>query len=230
MFSNDPDHPTIRLTLKGKELPFVNVTPSNRVYLQGYYGDHVGKELTITSNEKDVDFRVTGLSSNIDDKITYKMSKGKKKGEYVVNIWKNPKLPSMNTFGTLFIHTNSKKSPENNVQVQVLTKGAITVRPSMVNFARVPFSMPNKKANPITKAVMLLNPKGGFVVQKINVDNDHFSAQLKEIEPGKRYMVEVTFHPPERKSANQREAGQMMIVTNDPTEPRITVPLRAMSR
>lgn len=230
VFSNDPEHPQMRLTLKGKEMAYVNVTPADRLYLQGYFGDPVEKTLTITSNEKDLDFKVTGVTSNIDDKITYRVEKGENRGEYRIKIWKNPKLPTMNTFGTVFIHTNSAKSPDKSIQVQVLTKGSITVRPSMVNFARVPFSRPDHKASPVTRSIVLIKPKGGFAVQSIEVDNDHFQAHLKEVDPGKRYMVEVTFNPPERRSANQREAGQMMIITNDPTEPRITVPLRAMSQ
>jgi hypothetical protein len=34
-------------------------------------GEKIKKELTIASNQKDLAFQVTGLTSNMDDKITY---------------------------------------------------------------------------------------------------------------------------------------------------------------
>ncbi len=229
VFSNDPEHPQMRLTLKGKEIPYIEVQPQERVYLQAYYGEKAEQVLTLSSNEKDFDFRVTGLTSNIDDKITYRYEPGDTKGTWKVHVFKNPKLPSGNIFGTLFVHTNSERVPTKSIQVQVMTKGTITVQPAFVNFGRVKFAEAGTTARPVERNVMLLKTRGEFRVESIEIDNDNFRADLRTVKPGQHYEVAVQFTPPTRTQPNQREIGTMTIRTDDPTEPVITVRLLARS-
>ncbi len=222
VYTNDPANAQLTLTMTGREIQYVNVAPSGRVYLQGRYGDKVAKTLSIRSNEEDLDFAITGLSSNVDDKITYRFEKDEKSGEFKVHIVKNPRLPTLSTFGSLIIHSNSERSPETTVQVQIITKGTITVQPSTVNFGRVRFPK-GAAGTPVTKSVTLLKPAGGFTVEALEVTNDNYKVDLEEVIPGKRYKLNVTFTPPELGQPRQREMGEITIFTNDPTEPRVTV-------
>ena len=224
--TNDPVHAQLVLTLSGHEIPYLNVAPSERVYLQGRYGDKAEKTLTLRSNEEDLDFKITGLSSNIDDKITYRFEKDEKSGQYRVHIIKNPRLPTLSTFGSLTIHSNSERAPQTIVQVQIVTKGAITVQPSTVNFGRMRFPK-GAPGTPVTKSVTLLKPTGGFSVEALEVTNDNYTVDLEEVIPGKRYKLNVTFTPPELAQPRQREMGEITVFTNDPTEPRVTVRLVA---
>jgi hypothetical protein len=223
--SNDPETPVVSVSMVGQEIPYVQVEP-NRVYLQGRYGEKIERAINISSNEEDLDFEVTGVTSNIDDKITYKAEK-LDDGTYNVKLWKNPKLPTLNTYGTLFVHTNSEHSPESVVQVQVVTKGSITVQPSTINFGGVQFSSGEEDARPVKKQVTLIRSDGEFKIQDIQFSSDNYEAKYSEVVPGKRYSVAVTFHPPVKTQARQREVGEMIIHTNDPTEPTLTVKLVA---
>ncbi len=228
VYSNDPEHPQIRLTLQGKEIPYVEVTPQDRVYLQAYYGEKAEQVLTLHSNEKDLDFQVTGVTSNIDDKITYRYEPGEN-GTWKLYVFKNPRLPTGNIFGTLFVHTNSQRAKTKSIQVQVMTKGTITVQPAFVNFGRVKFATAGAEPGPVTRNVMLLKTRGDFRVESIEIDNPNFRADLKTVTPGRHYEVAVSFTPPRRQQANQREIGTMTIRTDDPTEPVVTVRLMARS-
>jgi len=226
VYSNDKAHASLMITLTGHEVPYVNVTPGDRVFLQGRYGEKVAKTITVRSNEEDLDFKVTAVSSNIDDKITYRLEETERDGEYKVHIMKNPRLPTVSTFGTLLIHTNSELAPESNVQVQVVTKGSIAVQPSTLNFGRLQFPK-GHVGNPVTKSITLLKPDGGFSVEALEITNNNYEAALEEVVPGKRYKVNVTFTPPARYQQRQRELGELTVFTNDPTEPRVTVRLVA---
>ena len=42
--TNDPRHPQLTISLSGKIIPYVQVEPSNRIYLRGMYGESVSKE------------------------------------------------------------------------------------------------------------------------------------------------------------------------------------------
>ncbi len=184
--------------------------------------------MTLTSNEDDLDFEILGIESNVDDKITYTYARsGNTTGGWEVTINKNPKLPTLSTYGSLFVRTNSELSPERTLQVQIVTKGAITVQPSTLNFGRLKFDMDGYDAKPVTKSVTVLKSKGVFAIRDIEIGSSLFTAEITEMVPGKRYKIDITFDPPTKKKPKQSEIHDMIIHTNDPSEPAIRVKLVA---
>ena len=222
--SNDPDRPELTLTIAGKKVALVNVVPDGVIYLQGRYEEVIEKEVTISSNEKLPDFKVTGATSDIDDKISYEVKPGLKKGDYVLKVKKNPELPMSSSYGTITVKTNSTKAPETKIQVQVMTKGNITVSPSSVNFGNVPFAAKDKTAAPVTRTIMVIKNSGeGLDLKDVKIDNPNFKAKVEPVTPGKQFKVEITFQPPLKKTTVQRETGELIINTNDPREPMVRV-------
>jgi hypothetical protein len=225
--SNDPDHPQISLSISGTEIPFVNVIPDGTVYLHGRPGEPIEKDLTISSNEKDVDFKVTGVTSNIDDKIKYSYAPGGKKGEYVVKVEKNPQLPIMSTYGSLIIHTTSKKSPDTTLQVHVMTKSSILLSPSVLNYGDVKFTDGKGPGTPSTKTLTITRSAGKLKITEVTTSNPNFTAKLETLTPDQQYKVMVKFTPPTRKQSKQTETGEMILKTDDPQEPILRVQLVA---
>jgi Protein of unknown function (DUF1573) len=225
--TNDPDHSELTITLAGNEIPYVNIKPEGTIYLHGRWGEKIEKSVTLTSNEKDRELKVTGVSSNIDDKITYSFEPGPKKGEYTINVKKNPDLPTSSAYGNLTVHTNSEKNPDTILQVHVMTKGSISVSPSTLNYGAVDFGE-DKDGEPVTRSIMILKTDGEFQIKSVEVSNEHFSAKLLDpVLPGKQYKVEVTFVPPPRREVRQREIGELVVNTDDPREPSVRVNLIA---
>jgi hypothetical protein len=227
--TNDPDRPQFTLVMSGKEIPFVNVVPEGTLYLHGRPGEQIDKEFTISSNEKDLDFQVTSVTSNMDDKIKYSYAKGAKKGEYVVKVSKDPKLPIMSTYGSLIIHTNSKKSPETTLQVHVMTKSSIVLSPSVLNYGEVKFADQKGPGAPATKTLTVTKATGKLRITEVTTSNPNFVAKLETVTPDQQYKVKVTFNPPARKQTRQTESGEMIIHTDDPQEPMLRVQLVARS-
>jgi len=227
--SNDPENPVITLTLAGSEKSYVEVSPPSRMYLQGQYGEEVNKTLVVRSNEEGLDFQVTAVTSNIDDKVTYRFEEGDIDGEFRVHVYKNPRLPTLNTFGTIFIQTNSEHAPQKDIQVQVVTKGAITVQPSVVNFGRVRFGTGSGDGQLLTRSFTVLKVRGEFGIESLESDNEHYSWTVEEVVPGQRFKVNVTFKAPDRTQPRQNEFGELTIHTDDPKEPMVRVRLVARS-
>jgi hypothetical protein len=228
--SNDPDHPHMTLTVSGKEIAYVNIAPEGTVYMHGRFGEQVEQDLTISSNEKGLDFKVTGVRSNIDDKITYALEPGATKGTYTLKVFKNPKLPTLSTYGSITVATNSKLAPEAVVQVHVMTKGSITLSPTILNYGAVKFTDENGPGTPETKALTVTKTAGGFKIKDVAIDNSNFKAVVDPVAAGQQYRIQVTFTPPVRKTAKQAEVGQMIIHTDDPQEPAVSVQLVARSQ
>jgi hypothetical protein len=227
--TNDPEHPMMSISMAGSITPYIAVTPTSRLYLQGQYGETVEKSITLRSNETDLDLEITKVESNIDDKITYKTRHNEEDGVWVVEVWKNPKLPTTSTFGTLTIHTNSENSPTKTVQVQVITKGSITIEPRAVNFGTVKIARDGEPAESVTREVLVLKADGEFQIEDVVLSSKKFAAEIEPIQPGKRYRILVTFTPPAEKKARQTHVGDMTVRTNDPREPELKVRLVARS-
>jgi hypothetical protein len=217
--TNDPKHPRLTVTLGGSIVKYVDVEPE-RVYLRGMYGEQVMGEVLISSIEKKKDLKVLEVTSNIDDKMTYKVEPDAEPGHYKVRIYKNPKLPTLNTWGSLFIKTNSENTPDKVVQVNVVTRGAIIVQPSTLNFGSVPHTDPKG----VEKTITVSKVKGDFRIRDVAFSSDFYKASVEPVEEGKTYKVTVRFHP----SADQRSyLDEMIINTDDPQEPSIRVRLTA---
>ena len=227
--TNDPDRPQVTLVMSGKEIPLVKVVPEGTVYLHGRPGEAVEKEFTIASNEKDLDFQVTKLTSNMDDKVKYSYAKGTKPGEYVVKVSKDPKLPIMSTYGSLIVHTNSKKSPETVLQVHIMTKSSIMVSPSVLNYGKVKFGDAAGPGAETTKSITVTKATGKIKITQVTTSNPNFKATLETVVPDQQYKVKVVFTPPARKTSKQTESGEMVLQTDDPQEPQLRVQLVARS-
>jgi hypothetical protein len=218
------------LSVAGNEIPYVNVAPEGTVYLHGRYGEAVEQDLTISSNEKDLDLKVLNIRSNIDDKITYGVEPASTPGTFTLKVLKNPKLPTLSTYGTITVSTNSKRSPDTTVQVHVMTKGSITASPSTLNYGAVKFTDDNGPGTPETKALTLTRTTGSFKIRDVTLSNSNFKAVFDPVAPGQQYRLQVTFTPPVRKTARQAEVGEMLIHTDDPLEPAVRVQLVARSQ
>jgi hypothetical protein len=228
--SNDPKNPVMTITMAGSVIQYINVIPRSRIYLQGHYGEPVQKTITLKSNEDDLDFAITKVESNIDDKITYDFGPGENKETWVVNVYKNPNLARMSTYGTLTVYTNSEKSPTKTVQLQVITKGAITVQPNSVNFGVVQTEGKAHAAHSVTRNVTVLKLKGDFSIKDLTFSTNEFDGKVEQVQPGKRYNVKVMFTPADGDKASKTHVGEMTILTDDPHEPELKVRLVARTR
>ena len=222
--TNDPKHPSMTIALAGRVIPYIEVQPSNQLYLTGVYGERISKELTVSSNEKKKKFEITGLTSNIDDKITYSYAPAAEPGQYKITVWKNPKLPTLNTWGSLYINTNSEHSPQKVIQVQVATRGLIVCQPSQLNFGAQKFDAAGALINPAVQPLEVFKVEGEFHVKNVEFSSPDYKAEVQVVEPGKRYKVNVTFAPAAKKKNYQDE---LIINTDDPQEPSVRVTILA---
>jgi hypothetical protein len=222
--TNDPKHSMMTITLAGRVIPYIEIQPSTQVYLTGVYGEAVSKELTVSSNDKKKKFEILGLSSNIDDKITYSFAPGAEPGQYKITISKNPKLPTLNTWGSLNIDTNSENSPRKVIQVSVATRGLIICQPTQVNFGAQKFNDAGGLMKPAVQTVEVFKVDGEFQIKDVEFSTHDYKAQVEPVEPGKRYKINVTFAPEAKKRNFQDE---MIINTDDPQEPSVRVNILA---
>jgi len=226
--TNDPERRSVLLTIAGEEIPYVEVSPPERVALVGEYGEAVTKEVRIWCNETDIDFRIESVETNLGDRVTVDFDPAED-GHWILRLKKKPDMPAESANGVVTIHSNSVGMPEKLVQVQVIAKGTITKQPQMLNYGRVPFGLTGKEGAPVTRTLSLIKGRGIFVVTGVEIDNDRFQSEVVRLDQG-RYEIRVTFTPPTKKQVRQKVEAEMLVRTDDPREPVIRMRLIARAR
>lgn len=107
----------------------------------------------------------------------------------------------------------------NNPQVELTCKGrvlaAFKADPKVVNFGTIP-----RDAGPVTKTVTLTRGDGGPLHPKVAACEGHAAAELREIEPGEKYTLDITVSPP---WPNDKVRGSVMIETGLEEAPQDSV-------
>jgi hypothetical protein len=214
------------LTLKGAIKRFIDVLPTDRVYLSGMFGETIEKEVSVVSEEMGPGFEISGITSNIDDKITYKVLPAADPGTYRLRIWKNPKLPVIKTWGSITLNTNSSHSPQKVIQVNVTTNSLIKAQPSIINFGRIAIGGPQEEAQTYKKTITVSKLKGEFNISDVTFSKDNYSATVETVEAGRTYKLTIQFKPDHTR---RQYSDEMTVNTDDPMEPKVTVRLIARS-
>ena len=108
IFSNDPQNPITKVSTIVSIKQYFDFEPSNRVLLQGYYGDTITKNVTITSHA-DQAVTIKSISSDIDSKIEYKLNTIKEGKEFGLEIKTRSGLKDVFR-GKIILETNNQKN------------------------------------------------------------------------------------------------------------------------
>jgi hypothetical protein len=214
--SNDLDHPKVSISLGGSIREYISVEP-RRVYLRGRHGEPVARDVSIIANDEKQAFEILDVSSNIDHKITYRVMPGQSEGEYIIKLFKNPKLETENSWGQVVVKTNNENVPERYVQVNVISMGSIVIEPKMVNFGTVePLGLVD---DPLKTEVLVHRETVDFQITDVSFTSDLYEAEIETIDWRRKYRIVVAFRPGEQSSYSD----EMIISTDDPRESSIRV-------
>jgi len=225
IFSNDPVNPSFTITIVGNIIERVQVKPGWRIYLRGMYGERVSQVLTFSSNEPNSDkFKITGITSDIDDQVTYTLLESDTPGEEKVRVWKNPKLSTGSAMGSMYVATNSDYTPEKLVQINVTTRSSMVVQPTSLNFGRIE-DVASVAGESIERELTLMKMDGQFEIVGITFSESFYEASYKAAE-NNTYKVSVKFRPG---AEVKNYTDVMTILTNDPSTPTVRIRLFAQA-
>lgn len=112
----------------------------------------------------------------------------------------------------------------NHARETLTCKGRI-LEPVNLNPKRLSFGQVSRKASAQTKKVIITRGDGGPLALKlVPIELQGFGAQLREIEPGERYELEVTLTPPLK---SNRVRTNLKLETGLAEVPTITIPASA---
>ena len=192
--SNDPKNPKLRIKLKGEVKKYISVKPSTRLYLTGYEGDIISKNLRII-NHQDTPLKLTSIESTIDDKIDYDIKPVTEGKEYELVVKVKDGLKGRSN-GKITVATNSEKKPEIEIRVTINFRDELTISPTTLYFGQISLTpksgKPAAKLN-LTKHLTIRKEKGHpLKIEKVIASSDLIQTKIEMKEEGKRYFIVVT--------------------------------------
>ena len=118
VLSNDPQNPITKVSTILSIKQYIDVVPGTRVFLQGAAGEVVASEIAIVSREERP-VAIKRITSNIDDKIAYKLRTVREGKEYRLDIKTRSGLSDVFR-GKLVLETDSQKKP--TIELSVMTR------------------------------------------------------------------------------------------------------------
>lgn len=193
IFSNDPQQPTVRITIGGVIKPFISVQPTPRVIFSGYYGDTMEEKLLITSRI-DEPFAITEVSSTIDDKIEYTLKNEKKDKEYSLGIKTRGGIQE--TFrGKIVLKTTSQKKPEILVTVMATLKKEVKVSPEYLYFGIIDTSKGKIDESRLKRTAVISQLQSeDLTVKNIETSKEWITAEANAEQEGKQYTITVNLN------------------------------------
>jgi hypothetical protein len=214
--TNDPKNRMVRLSLAGKVLAEVAVTP-RYVNFGSVKKDDPRKKMKLEIEfQKDRKIKIKEVSSESEAVIVTPVKEDAQGAEYSVSL--ADKVPSGRVTGQILVRTNSSKNPQIKVPVHAFVQGSVKVSPQLLSFGVVP---PGTKA---TRQITLT--KSGnkpFSVKEVRKGSDRLTYEVFTEKEGESYRIQVEFDPGDQKKG--RIAERLTIVTDNGEEETIEVPL-----
>lgn len=163
------------------------MTPSTQVMLKGFAGDKVKNKVTITSLEEQP-FKITDITSTIEDKIKYKLKTMEKEKVYSLEIKTRSGIKE-SFQGKVVLKTNSLKKPQLDIFVMGKVQSQIKT-PNLVFFGIIDTSKEVIDPNSLKRTIMVRSTRGdGLSIKKIEPSTDWITAEAENNQKGEKYSI-----------------------------------------
>jgi hypothetical protein len=213
VFTNDPKHEQLQLTLKGDVKPQVDVTPTPVTFDKVKHGTQISREVTVTDTRNDRSFKVGPISnSNRDIQVSQRpLPDGKPGAVLQITLLKTMQAGPFNDMVKI---ATSRTTVDLPVYGTVL--GNINVAPPQISFGIVPH-------NESALRIVRLTNSGDRLVKVIGISstNPSVTAASEPVKEGKEYKITVQLRPD---TPDGTLRGTLAIKTDDPGQQTLQVP------
>lgn len=216
VYSNDPDTPNYKLTISGKVMEEVVVTPRQLDFSQIPYGVDAAKEISLRS-ATDLKLKIEKVLSTDPDVAVF-FKENKDKNEYIVDVLVKDNKRYGRIDGNIFIHTNSKHQEKIIVPFHGEIIGDLSVYPPRISWGVI------TKNKEMTFPVFVTSHKKDINVDHVEISPDFLEAEIANKPDGQKtpykiYIILKKDAPPGKID------GKLMIFTNSVNQSVIEVPI-----
>ena len=225
VYSNDPQNPQIQLIIQAQIKTPISFQPMG-VMLSGFVGDDIRQIVTITGH-KDQPLTLAFSKLSLPEKVAYEL-KTLEEGKVYRVVLRNISAREDRYSGYLILKTNYPEKPEITIRFLGYVRGNLIVRPETITFGNIASPRVQGKANSKDfheRSVMVMLQRGdNLKIERIEINQDLFETQVKTIQAGKNYRIEVKLLSEELQKGQIRET--MKVYTNLKDNPVKVIPIR----
>ncbi len=189
VYSNDPKNQQIMLTISGTVKPYITVTPQETINLNGFVGEKLETEITITSLLPQP-LTISSIKSDIGDKIKYKLVTRHKGKEYVLRIKRRSKTEPYFQ-GQIVLTTDSMKKPTITINLFSRLQKEVAVKPESLSFGTIDTAAGYFTRIKLSQTVTIRDMRGrGLVITGVVPSCDWIAAVNAQTNKG--YAIEIT--------------------------------------
>ena len=225
VYSNDPQNPQIQLTVQAQIKTPISFQPLG-VMLGGFVGDDIKQLVTITAH-KDQPLILEPSKLSLPEKVEYELKTIEEGRAYQV-VLRNISTKEDKYSGYITLKTNYPEKPEITIRFLGYVRGNLILRPETINFGRIETTrvqgQEHSKASYQRSVMVMLHRGDNLKIEKIEINQELFETQVKEIQGGKSYQIEVKLLPDRLQKGVIRET--MKVYTNLKDNPVKVIPIR----
>jgi hypothetical protein len=181
VFTNDPHNSQIQLKVEGNVRQLISFKPASAVF-RGMRTDTLETEFDVVGEQP---FHITGIESNIEDKVAYKTETVEDGKHYKVKI--TNKAGEGTYMGFVKLLTDLPQKSELMIRVNGSIEGAVTIRPHVVLVGKYGAEQPIRSAK-----VEVKSPNGQtFNITGLAYDEKLLTVTQRELMPATVYELEI---------------------------------------
>ncbi|HOQ90878.1 MAG TPA: DUF1573 domain-containing protein, partial [Candidatus Hydrogenedentes bacterium] len=133
VMSNDPETPSLQLTMTGTAIPAIEVDPQMVNFMNVMDDNPREQTIRIVAKKEGVTFKVLEVTAQDLDAFTHELKEITPGKEYAIELKSKGALPEGSKNGRLIIRTDNQQRPAILVNVATYVIGALKVMPNMIN-------------------------------------------------------------------------------------------------
>ncbi|MBU0716932.1 MAG: redoxin domain-containing protein, partial [Planctomycetes bacterium] len=219
--SNDPQTPSLKLSLQGECKRYVDVLPTSANFGKVTDNESRVRTLKITNNtEKPLNL---SLTNSEDERFEFDLVEKEKGQTYELNVTMNPPYAPGTWRGNTVLLTGVEQQKEITIGASARIPERIELQPPSITLN------PNSIEGGYSRPIRFFNygSTDVKVLEATTDDPEHIQLALSERYPGRSYTINVGipagYTPPAK-------GHTISIKTDDPEQPLLTVPVRALVR
>jgi hypothetical protein len=217
VFLNDPALPQANLTLAGRVVRPIELTPMPAFFVAGQRGRGNRAAIEIVNHEQEP-LRIEKIAHPT-ERFTTRLETLKQGQRYRLTLTLKPDGPSGKSMEPIVIRTSSKKMPVLKLDANTYLFERVHNFPEVVNFGMLHVG----EARGAALTLMIYEEGGADFQLKLNTDVPFLSLQGERGQKGDRYQVKITLIPEKIQLGPIK--GSIIIDTNDREFPRVVVPV-----
>jgi hypothetical protein len=186
IFSNDPRNPRLRIALKGKVRPFIEIQPPRVSF--GGLPDKLDEQIIELTGVSEP-FHVLGVESNLGEKIAFALRTVEDGKHYELTV-RNRLQEEGRYRGYIKCKTDHPKKSEIIIRVSGNIEGEISVRPQILSVGKLFPQQPPR----LGKVIVMNNRGKAFQIKKLTYDDKFIDVTQKPLSPSKKpgYSLNIT--------------------------------------